>query len=77
MRVEKESDFVEIADGLSVDHNGREVWFIESSIHLKDLPEKLRVQVQKSDTGGFEKLKKALLNWAEDNKFVLVPSKSA
>ena len=77
MRVEKGSDFVEITDGLSVDHKGCEVWFIESSIDLNALPENLRVQVQKSDTVGFEKLKKALLNWAEDNTFVLVSSKSA
>ncbi|MFA7257389.1 MAG: hypothetical protein WC047_07450 [Kiritimatiellales bacterium] len=77
MRVEKGTDFVEITDGLSVDQNGGEVWFISSSLDPHVLPDQFHAQVQKTDTEGYQKLEEAVLSWARRNEYAVITNPSA
>ena len=71
MLFEKGNDFVEITQALSADTNDN-VWFVYTNLGLENLPVELRVQVSETDQEGLEKLKNALVEWADGKGFKLV-----
>lgn len=62
--------YVEIAAAISEPEG--HVWFVESNIDFKDLPVQFRARIPDSDEQGIEKLKKAVLSWAELKGYNLV-----
>lgn len=75
MRFIKKDEYIEIVGALSVNHNGEEVYIIESSIGLKHLPSFLKVQIPKSDKVGLENLKSKLTDWAKQNGYAYIKTK--
>jgi hypothetical protein len=73
MRWERGKDFVEIASGVSTDAQ-ESVWYIESSLELKDLPVEFRRQISKTDEDGYKNLKRSVSSWAERNGYDLLSS---
>ena len=71
MLFEKGNDFVEITQAISADTNDT-VWFVYTNLDLENLPVEFRVQVSETDQEGLEKLKNALVEWADREKFKLV-----
>ena len=71
MLFEKGNDFVEITQAISADTNDT-VWFVYTNLDLENLPVEFRVQVSETDQEGLEKLKNALVEWADRNGFKLV-----
>jgi translation initiation factor 2 alpha subunit (eIF-2alpha) len=71
MLFEKGNDFVEITQAISADTNDT-VWYVFTNLDWKNLPVDFRVQVSETDQEGLEKLKNALVKWADRNKFKLV-----
>jgi hypothetical protein len=71
MLFEKGNDFIEITQAISADTNDN-VWFVYTNLDLESLPVELRGQVSGTDQEGLEKLKNALVNWADSKGFRLV-----
>ena len=71
MLFEKGNDFVEITQAISADTNDT-VWFVYTNLDLENLPVEFRVQVSETDKEGLEKLKNALVKWADRRGFKLV-----
>jgi hypothetical protein len=71
MLFEKGNDFVEITQAISADTNDT-VWFVYTNLDLENLPVEFRVQVSETDQEGLEKLKNALVKWADRRGFKLV-----
>jgi hypothetical protein len=71
MLFEKGNDFVEITQAISADTNDN-VWFVYTNLDLENLPVEFRVQVSETDQEGLEKLKNALVKWADRRGFKLV-----
>lgn len=71
MLFEKGNDFVEITQAISADTNDN-VWFVYTNLDLENLPVEFRVQVSETDQEGLEKLKNALVKWADRREFKLV-----
>jgi hypothetical protein len=71
MLFEKGNDFIEITQAISADTNDN-VWFVYTNLDLESLPVELRGQVSGTDQEGLEKLKNALVNWADSKGFKLV-----
>jgi hypothetical protein len=71
MLFEKGNDFVEITQAISADTNDT-VWYVYTNLDLENLPVELRVKVSETDQAGLEKLKKSLVNWADNKGFKLV-----
>ena len=71
MLFEKGNDFVEITQAISADTYDT-VWFVYTNLDLENLPVEFRVQVSETDQEGLEKLKNALVKWADRRGFKLV-----
>lgn len=71
MLFEKGKDFVEITQAISADTNDT-VWYVYTNLNWENLPVDFRVQVSETDQEGLEKLKNALVKWADRKGFKLV-----
>ena len=71
MLFKKGNDFVEITQAISADTNDN-VWYVYSNLDWEKLPVEFRVQVSETDQEGLEKLKGALVKWADRKGFKLV-----
>jgi hypothetical protein len=71
MLFKKGNDFVEITQAISADTNDN-VWYVYSNLDWENLPVEFRVQVSETDQEGLEKLKNALVKWADRKGFKLV-----
>ena len=71
MLFKKENDFVEITQAISADTNDN-VWYVYSNLDWENLPVEFQVQVSETDQEGLEKLKGALVKWADRKGFKLV-----
>jgi hypothetical protein len=71
MLFKKENDFVEITQAISADTNDN-VWYVYTNLDWENLPVEFRVQVSETDQEGLEKLKGALVKWADRKGFKLV-----
>ena len=71
MLFKKGNDFVEITQAISADTNDN-VWYVYSNLDWEKLPVDFRVQVSETDQEGLEKLKGALVKWADRKGFKLV-----
>jgi hypothetical protein len=71
MLFQKGNDFVEITQAISADTN-ETVWYVYTNLDWENLPVEFRVQVSETDQEGLEKLKNALVEWADRKGFKLV-----
>ena len=71
MIFEKGNDFVEITQAISARTNDT-VWFVYTNLDWENLPVEFRAQVSETDQEGLEKLKNALVKWADPKGFKLV-----
>ena len=71
MLFEKGTDFVEITQAISADSN-ETVWYVYTNLDWESLPDEFRVQVSETDQEGLEKLKNAMVEWADIEGFKLV-----
>lgn len=71
MLFKKGNDFVEITQAISADTNDT-VWYVHTNLAFGDLPAEFRVQVSETDQEGLEKLKNAMVKWADSEGFNLV-----
>jgi translation initiation factor 2 alpha subunit (eIF-2alpha) len=71
MLFQKGTDFVEITQAISADTN-ETVWYVYTNLDWEKLPVEFRVQVSETDQEGLEKLKNALVEWADRKGFKLV-----
>jgi hypothetical protein len=71
MLFKKGNDFVEITQAISADTNDI-VWYVYSNLDWENLPADFQVQVSETDQEGLEKLKGALVKWADRKGFKLV-----
>jgi translation initiation factor 2 alpha subunit (eIF-2alpha) len=71
MLFQKGTDFVEITQAISADTN-ETVWYVYTNLDWEKLPVEFRVQVSETDQEGLEKLKNALVEWADHKGFKLV-----
>jgi hypothetical protein len=71
MLFQKENDFVEITQAISADTNDT-VWYVHTNLDWENLPVEFRAQVSETDQKGLEKLKNALVEWADRKGFELV-----
>jgi len=71
MLFKKGNDFVEITQAISADTNDN-VWYVYSNLDWENLPADFQVQVSETDQEGLEKLKGALVKWADRKGFKLV-----
>ena len=71
MLFKKGNDFVEITQAISADTNDN-VWYVYSNLDWENLPADFQVQVSETDQVGLEKLKGALVKWADREGFKLV-----
>ena len=71
MLFKKENDFVEITQAISADTNDN-VWYVYTNLDWENLPVEFQVQVSETDQEGLEKLKGALVKWADHKGFKLV-----
>ena len=71
MLFKKGNDFVEITQAISADTNDT-VWYVYTNLDWENLPVDFRAQVPETDQEGLEKLKGALVKWADRNGFELV-----
>jgi hypothetical protein len=71
MLFKKGNDFVEITQAISADTNDT-VWYVYSNLDWENLPADFRAQVSEADQEGLEKLKGALVKWADRKVFKLV-----
>ncbi|MGD8980273.1 MAG: hypothetical protein PVH67_09620 [Desulfobacterales bacterium] len=71
MLFKKENDFVEITQAISADTNDT-VWYVHTNLDWKNLPDEFQAQVSETDQEGLEKLKNALVKWADRKGFKLV-----
>jgi len=71
MIFQKGTDFVEITQAISADTN-ETVWYVYTNLDWENLPAEFRVQVSETDQEGLEKLKNALVEWADRKGFKLV-----
>ena len=71
MLFKKGNDFVEITQAISADTNDN-VWYVYSNLDWGNLPADFQVQVSETDEEGLEKLKNALVKWADRKGFKLV-----
>ncbi|HAY39969.1 MAG TPA: hypothetical protein DCY53_11965 [Desulfobacteraceae bacterium] len=71
MLFKKENDFVEITQAISADTNDN-VWYVYTNLDWENLPVEFQVQVSETDQEGLEKLKGALVKWADRKGFKLV-----
>jgi hypothetical protein len=71
MLFKKENDFVEITQAISADTNDT-VWYVHTNLAFETLPVDFRVRVPETDREGLEKLKNALVKWADREGFDLV-----
>jgi hypothetical protein len=69
MRFEKDGKYLEIAQGISADKNGKPVWCIETDLDQRKLPESIKMQVEKTDREGYKRLKNAVIAWAKRKGF--------
>jgi hypothetical protein len=71
MLFKKGNDFVEITQAISVDTNDN-VWYVYTNLDLAHLPVEFQVKVSETDQEGLEKLKNAIVKWADKKGFKLV-----
>ena len=71
MLFKKGNDFVEISQAISADTNDN-VWYVYTNLDWENLPADFQVQVSETDHVGLEKLKGALVKWADRKGFKLV-----
>ena len=71
MLFKKGNDFVEITQAISADTNDT-VWYVYSNLDWENLPADFQAQVSETDQEGLEKLKGALVKWADRKGFKLV-----
>ncbi len=73
MRFEKGNYFIGITYGISSDADelNEPVYFVETNLSWDDLPVDMKVQIIKDDIEGFEKLTKAVKNWASREGFMI------
>lgn len=71
MLFQKGNDFVEITQAISADTN-ETVWYVYTNLDWEKLPVEFRVQISETDQEGLEKLKSALVEWADAEGFKLV-----
>jgi hypothetical protein len=71
MLFQKGNDFVEITQAISADTN-ETVWYVYTNLDWENLPVEFRAQVSETDQEGLEKLKNALVEWADRKGFKLV-----
>lgn len=71
MLFKKGNDFVEITQAISADTNDN-VWYVYTNLDWKNLPVEFRSQVSETDQEGLEKLKNALVKWADRKGFEMV-----
>jgi hypothetical protein len=71
MLFKKGNDFVEITQAISADTNDN-VWYVYTNLDWENLPADFQVQVSETDHVGLEKLKGALVKWADRKGFKLV-----
>jgi hypothetical protein len=71
MLFQKGNDFVEITQAISADTN-ETVWYVYTNLNWEKLPVDFQVQIPETDQAGLEKLKNALVKWADIEGFKLV-----
>lgn len=71
MLFQKGNDFVEITQAISADTN-ETVWYVYTNLDWENLPVDFQVQIPETDQAGLEKLKSALVKWADIEGFKLV-----
>jgi hypothetical protein len=71
MLFKKGNDFVEITQAISADTNDN-VWYVYTNLDLANLPAEFRVKISETDQEGLEKLKNAIVKWADQKGFKLV-----
>ncbi len=71
MLFKKGNDFVEITQAISADTNDN-VWYVYTNLDWENLPVDFQAQVSETDQEGLEKLKGALVKWADRKGFKLV-----
>jgi hypothetical protein len=71
MLFKKGNDFVEITQAISADTNDN-VWYVYTNLDWKNLPVEFRSQVSETDQEGLEKLKNAMVKWADRKGFEMV-----
>jgi len=71
MLFKKGNDFVEITQAISADTNDN-IWYVYTNLDWENLPADFQVQVSETDQVGLEKLKGALVKWADREGFKLV-----
>ena len=71
MLFKKGNDFVEITQAISADTNDN-VWYVYTNLDWENLPVEFRSQVSESDQEGLEKLKNAMVKWADRKGFEMV-----
>jgi hypothetical protein len=71
MLFKKGNDFVEITQAISADTN-ETVWYVHTNLGWESLPVEFRLRVSETDQEGLEKLKSALVEWADEKGFKLV-----
>ncbi len=71
MLFKKGNDFVEITQAISADTNDN-VWYVYTNLDWENLPVEFRSQVSETDQEGLEKLKNALVKWADRKGFEMV-----
>jgi translation initiation factor 2 alpha subunit (eIF-2alpha) len=71
MLFKKGKDFVEITQAISADTNDT-VWYVHTNLTFESLPVEFRVRVSEMDQEGLEKLKNAMVKWADREGFNLV-----
>jgi hypothetical protein len=71
MIFQKKNDFVEITQAISADTN-ETVWYVYTNLDWENLPVEFQAQISETDQEGLEKLKNALVEWADRKGFKLV-----
>ncbi len=71
MLFKKGNDFVEITQAISADTNDN-VWYVYTNLDWENLPVEFRSQVSETDQEGLEKLKNAMVKWADRKGFEMV-----
>ena len=71
MIFEKGNYFVEITQAISADTNDN-VWYVYTNLDWENLPVEFRSQVSETDQEGLEKLKNAMVKWADRKGFEMV-----
>jgi hypothetical protein len=71
MLFKKGNDFVEITQAISADTNDN-VWYVYTNLDLAKLPAEFGVKISETDQEGLEKLKNAIVKWADQKGFKLV-----